>query len=346
MAKYVSLLLLLVWQTTSYAQLRVDLKADTNRIMIGDPIHLTCRIEAEKGVRFQYPQWGDTLSSHFEIWHTAKIDTLVRGNTSIYTQGLTVSSYDSGEFYIPPVHLDYFLPGDTSRHFVESDPIPVMVVQPQVDMSKGFMDIKEPLDAKFTIYEILPYLLGGILLLALMALLVIYILRRRKKKAATPKPEKPPLPPREMALQSLEELRLKKLWQQGKEKAYYTELVDILRTYLHDEFAIDSFEMTSDEILESIAPLGINREAVNKLKMSLGVADLVKFAKLKPAPMENDLALLNVVDFVKESFATKPQQSEQPAMPPQPVSGEHTVEIQTENKEVKEEVTPKEQKDV
>lgn len=340
-------MLLLVWHLTSFAQLSVGMKADTNRIMIGDPIRLTFQVQADEGVRFQYPRWEDTLSSHFEILHTAKIDTILRGKRTIFTQQLTVSSYDSGEFYIPPVHLDYVVQGDTSRHFKETDPIPIVVIQPQVDMSKGFKDIKQPLDAKFSIYEILPYLLGGILLLALVALLIVYILRRRKKKAALPKPKKPPLPPREMALQRLDELRLKKLWQQGKEKAYYTELVDILRAYLHDQFAIDSFEMTSDEILESIAPLGVNNEAVNKLKMSLGVADLVKFAKLKPTPMENDLALLNVIDFVKESYVSKvPATEEETAVSPVSAPADNKVQTQTENTKQKEEITSKAQEDV
>jgi hypothetical protein len=341
------LILLVLARMTGYSQVRSTMNADTNQLLIGDFLHLDFQLRCNKEAIVDYPMWNDTLSSHFDIIKTSKIDTLIQGDKLIYKQKLTVASYDSGEFYIPPVHINYQLPGDSVSHFTESDPIPVLVVSPPIDMSKGFVDIKKPLEAKFSIYEILPYILGGILVLALLVLLILYLRKKMKKKAAIPKPEKPPLPPREMAIKKLEELRLKKLWQQEKEKMYFTELVDILREYIHYQFNIDSFEMTSFEILEALNPLSINTEAMNKLKASLNIADLVKFAKFKPVPMENDLALLNIIDFVNESAFIKAREEEKKTEEKKEMAENPMAEEEKEKKvNEKEATTLKEEKDV
>jgi hypothetical protein len=106
-----------------------------------------------------------------------------------------------------------------------------------------------------------------------------------------------------MALQKLEELRLAKVWQQGRIKEYYTSLTDITREYFEGRYFFDAMEMTTDEILEALDRQNINKGAINKIKGAFELADLAKFAKALPTPLENDLCLNHCVDFVKE---TKP----------------------------------------
>ncbi len=312
--KYIiGLAILAVFYVNSFSQIRVNMQADTNQILIGDVIHLNFELIKDKEVKINYPAWGDTLSIHFEVLEIGSIDTLLDKDRLHLSQKLSVTSYDSGLFYVPPVHIDYLIQGDSVLHFVESDPIPIMVVAPAVDLQKGFIDIKKPLEAKFSILEILPYILGGILLLGLLVLVGIYVYKYFNKKTNQFKVDKPPLPPKEWAIKQLEELRLKKLWQQGKEKEYFTELVDIIREYIHYQFGVDSFEMTSEELKEGILSFNINMDAINKLSVSLEISDLVKFAKYKPTPLESDLALLNGIDFVNESTFAKKLEEEKKA---------------------------------
>ena len=47
----------------------------------------------------------------------------------------------------------------------------------------------------------------------------------------------------------------------------------------------------------------IGTEAYNKLKDTMEVADLVKFAKYNASNLENDIAMNNMTDFVNESYA-------------------------------------------
>ena len=59
----------------------------------------------------------------------------------------------------------------------------------------------------------------------------------------------------------------------------------------------------TDDILEEIKPLYFSTEAYNKLKDTMEVADLVKFAKYSATPLESDTCLNHMTDFVNESYA-------------------------------------------
>ena len=61
--------------------------------------------------------------------------------------------------------------------------------------------------------------------------------------------------------------------------------------------------MTTDDILEEIKPLHFPKETYDKLKNTMGVADLVKFAKYSASTLESDTALSSMTDFVNESYA-------------------------------------------
>ena len=61
--------------------------------------------------------------------------------------------------------------------------------------------------------------------------------------------------------------------------------------------------MTTDDILEEIKPLHFPKETYDKLKDTMEVADLVKFAKYSASTLESDTALNSMTDFVNESYA-------------------------------------------
>ncbi len=81
-----------------------------------------------------------------------------------------------------------------------------------------------------------------------------YFFAQAKKNQANPGFEKPKVPPYKTAIEQLEELRHKKLWQNGHVKAYYSEMTDIVRVYIENQFDVQAVEMTTDEILLGINP--------------------------------------------------------------------------------------------
>jgi hypothetical protein len=113
----------------------------------------------------------------------------------------------------------------------------------------------------------------------------------------------PVIPPYDKAVGNLENLRQQKLWQSGKVKEYFSSLTDIAREYIEGQFGVNAVEMTTDDILEEVKPLHFSQETYNKLKGTMEVADLVKFAKYSAANLESENAMNSMTEFVNESYA-------------------------------------------
>ena len=101
----------------------------------------------------------------------------------------------------------------------------------------------------------------------------------------------------------MKELDEKQLLQQNKIKIYYSELTDIVRTYIEKDIHIPALESTTNELIETIndfnesSKLGISKETIQQLKQVLQSADLVKFAKSKPIieDIKNDRNIVEVI---------------------------------------------------
>ena len=147
---------------------------------------------------------------------------------------------------------------------------------------------------------------GRWVLLALaIAALVFWFYRIVKKRRAEPKEkrQKPKLPPYELAMQQLNELESEKLWQEGQIKLYYSRLVDVLRIYLEREFAIKAMESTAAELSQKIRRFDFDK--MQNLQAMLTTSAMVKYAREKPLPEENERALELVRQFVEKTH--KPQ---------------------------------------
>ncbi len=187
----------------------------------------------------------------------------------------------------------------------------------------------------YTLGEILPWILLGLLLLAGIIFLVWYLRKRKKNQPLFARKPKPKLPPYQEAIQRLEEVRLARLWQAGKLKAYHTAITDIMRNYFARRFLFDAREMTTGEIMHNLGKETVNEDALAKARSAFELADLVKFARLKPSPLENDTSLNYCLDFINE---TKVVPQEEPVQ----TQGD---EAQAENKGQTEEKSQPENKE-
>jgi len=274
---------------------------DRDSIMIGDQFHYKMGINIPQGFIVAWPQLTDTISSNIEIIDYQDIDTSYLENTFILNRQFTLTSFDSGYFEIPSYTFKFRHEDDTIDFESNTLKHYIRVFTPAVDTSQAFKAIKGPISEPYTLREALPWIILALLLFVIVFLIIWFIQKRKKNRplfTARPKPE---LPPHIIAFQMLEELRLAKVWQSGRLKEYYTQLTDITRNYIEGRFLIDAPEMTTEEILEELKQKNINSEVADKLKSALQLADLVKFAKAKPTPLENDLCLNHCVDFVKET---------------------------------------------
>ena len=276
------------------------LSIDTNAMMIGDHVEMELGLTVPEDFLVIWPQFTDSLAPHIEIVNKSAVDSTRANNILTYKQNLTVTSFDSGYFEIPSLDFVFHHKNDTTKYTTSTRKLYLLVNIPVVDTSQAFKVIKGPVDEPYTWREILPWIVLGLAIIALVIFLVRYIIRRKKNLPVFVRP-KPVLPPHVLAINKLEELRLEKVWQNGNVKEYHTRLTDILREYLDNRYHFDAMEMTSDEIVEEIENQKVNKEAASKLKGLLHLADLVKFAKGQPTPLENDLCLTHGVDFVNET---------------------------------------------
>ena len=283
----------------------VNAKLDSTLMFIGGQMDLTLELNQPKDVFIKFPAYTDTITKSIEIVSATKIDTTVHDNNRLtLTKKYRITSFDSGLQYIPPIVFE--LAEDQVKKIYKTEAMALMVVNPfkNVDPKKGITDIKHPLDAPFVLAEIVPYLPWILLALAIIGVIIYLIYRYRKSKGSGEmvKRSKPKEPPHVIALRNLNRIKEEKLWQKNKVKKYHSELTDTIRQYIEDRFGVNAMEQTTDETLESMKRVELpDKEALNKLQQILEVADLVKFAKFRPLPDENELSMINALFFVNQT---------------------------------------------
>ena len=320
------------WQLVAGAQTEAIARLDTNSLLIGDQVPLEISFSCPADYQVIWPALRDTITGQIEVVKKSPIDSLVSSTTGTksFHQIVTITSFDSGYFPIPPIRFNYKKPGDTLTHFAETEAILLEVKTVPVNMEQEIKDIKEPFAAPFTFKEALPYILV-LLAIGVVVLLVMYYLKKRKKAEPVFRVvAKPTIHPHRIALDAFETLRYKKLWQSGQIKEYHTELVDIIREYLLGTFGIHALEYTSDEIMDAVNKTAANSQIKEKLRQTLSMADMVKFAKMQPLPIEHDASLNNAIDFVKETMH----------LTPAPVNGKEEITIKNEDQENEEKIVP------
>ncbi len=299
----------------------VTSQVEPDTVRIGDIFTYTIEVERDMAQVAEFPHYATTSEqgegvADVELVEDLPVDTLKREGRRLHLRKrYRMQVFDEGPIglgrgavlYADKNIVDTLYGGDSVYLFVAPIEIDSLAA------AQGLKPIKPQRDLPFKLGEIGGYLLWGLLALLLLALLVYLLLRllarMGKPVGALFKPT-PPLPPHVVAIRALEALHHRKLWQNGNFKLYYSELTDILRTYLVGRYAIGAMEMTSDEILASLRPLTeeeLPKKAAMDLTTILREADLVKFAKAEPSAEENETAYTKAYYFVEE---TKLQENE------------------------------------
>lgn len=299
------LLVLMLSFSSNGQNVKVTAKLDNTEIKIGQEVKLNLNIEyrVDNGTEMNiiWPEFTDTLRKEIEILNVSKIDTIVDKNDPYkFTQSRTINitSFDSGYWAIPPFR--FYLNNDTNA--ILTEPLLLQVNTISVDTTLAIKDIKPPYSQEYTWLDWIKDHMNYVWI-SLAAIVVILILIYVFIKVGRIKPpmviiEEPKIPAHVIALEKLDLLQNEKLWQQGKLKQYHSSLTDIVREYIENRFKIQALEQTTDEILFGLRNVAIDDESKTKLKQTLVLADLVKFAKEQPMQNENELSMSNTYDFI------------------------------------------------
>ena len=210
---------------------------------------------------------------------------------------LLLTSFDSG-YYKLPLMVALTPQGDTI--YLDSPFLDVTNIQ--IDTADFVMHpIKGQMRYPITFKELLPWIALGLVLIAAAYLLYRYIKYRRENKDFFGKSVIKD-PPHIIALRALDKLRSEKLWQNGKEKLFYTGITDTLREYIEARYKVSAMEKTSGEIMQSLQDKDIEEKYYRELDELFKTADLVKFAKYIPQVHENEEAIPVAVRFVNSTF--------------------------------------------
>jgi hypothetical protein len=279
---------------------RSELSSDS--LMIGDQITYTLRAEADREVDLKMPQIKDTLSKTLEVLSLLSSDTTVSDNRIVIQQDYLITGFDQGSQIVPSQEVVYHRGGtvDTAR----SMPLIINVYEPVVDTSQQIKPIKPPINTPVTFKEILPWVAGGLgvaLLIGTAVWLLVRFLKRRKDPEGTT--QKPLEPAHVIAFRELDRLKNEKIWTRGMVKQYYTRLTEITRHYIERQYDIPAMESTTEEILyafKRVNPDDLLLDGI--LKELLELADLVKFAREDPLPVDNQTNLSNAYIFVQKTY--------------------------------------------
>lgn len=294
--------LLLLTLSAQGQMIRVQSVLSRDSIMIGEQISYTLHVDAAGDVEFSLPVIRDTLSSQLEVISWLGSDTTISGDRTVVQQHYLITGFESGSHIVPAQEVLYRRGEvfDTAR----SMPLILDLYDPVVDTSQQIKAIKPPINTPLTFMEILPWAaagLGGILVTGLAIWLVGRYLKRKKHPEAFL--QKPKEPAHVIAFRELDELKEEKIWAKGQVKQYYTRLTEITRQYIERQYEIPAMESTTEEILHAFQRANPEDSILDEiLRDLLELADLVKFAKEDPLPVDNQSNLNNAYIFVQKTY--------------------------------------------
>lgn len=273
-------------------------------ILIGDHVEWVTKLKLPKGISARIDSMSGYVVPGVELIRPVTIDT-VRSNreyTDVVARAV-VTSFDSGSYVMPPVVI-WLYKGEEVVDTLRMKEVMLEVGTIPIDTATYQMaDIRGQIDYPVTFYEVMMWVVPGLALIGVIVLAVWLVLRRKRSHNGQEKLSGPKDPPHITALRELDRIGNARLWQNGKEKLYYTEISETLRVYIEGRFRIKTMERTSNEILSDLAKVEMAQEEYERVSGLFSVADLVKFAKYRASVQENEEALPNAVRFVNDTFS-------------------------------------------
>ena len=274
-------------------------------ILIGDQVDLIVNLQLNEGEGFLLAAPGDPLTYGVETVRPMTIDTLSmkRGKVEIEAR-MTLTSFDSGSYALPPLLAVIADAGGKMDSLLYRGPELYVNTVPIDTATYVIKDIKGQIKYPVTFRELLPWICLVLLIAALVYLICRIVKARRNNTTLFSKPVQKD-PPHIVALRNLEKIRKQKLWQNNKQKQFYTDVTDTLRTYIAERFDIVTMERPSTEMLDELKTKDVSAGDFDKISQLFSRADLVKFAKYEASADENEDAIPAAVQFVNSTYVSQ-----------------------------------------
>ncbi|MBS9463328.1 hypothetical protein KIM67_12995 [Flagellimonas sp. 389] len=259
---------------------KVKAEIDTTNIKIGEQIQYKITVETDSTDIVHFPE-GQTFSP-LETVDAIMMDTVKNKNKVTLQRVYALTQFDSGAYTIPQQRIAI-----NEQPFL-TDSFRIKVTDVAVDTTKQKMfDIKPLIQVEKSYANVWKTVVWIILVLVIIGGLLYWFFLR--KKPLTEEEKEALLPPYDRALLELKKLENSRYLIQDEYKKYYSELTDIVRSYLEEDVNISALESTTGqlmaklEMLKDAGELKLDDETLKQFQNILQTADLVKFAKSKPS---------------------------------------------------------------
>ena len=298
MKYFKTILLLLCVTAQAMAQVKVESAIDTPEILIGEQAHVTLNVTLRQGQHAALPEYeaGALLTPGVEVVEQGVVDTTLLDNQmQRLTRQYTLTSFDDTLYLLPS-----FKAVVEGKDYAAKQ-LALKVIMPDVDVEHPdqFFPFKGLQPNPFMWKEWVRPFWMGVIIIALCLLLFYLVIRLGDNKPIVARIRfvKKVLPHKK-AIGVINKLKAGSVNTASDQKAYYTTLVDTLRTYLQERFGFNAMEMTSSEIIERLSQEE-DPAKLAELRELFQTADLVKFAKYSTELNEKDRDLESVVEFIE-----------------------------------------------
>ena len=259
-------------------------EVDTTYIKIGEQINFKVTVETDSTSQVIFPE-GQTFSP-LETVEALKTDTVKKLDRITLQKIYALTQFDSGSYTLPRQQIMV----NGKPFFTDSVKIDVATV-PVDTLAQKMYDIKPLINVEKSNGHLWKILLWVLVVLLIAAGLLYWFVFRKKPLSEEEKVAL--LPPFDRAILGLKQLEKSKYLIQDDYKSYYSELTDIVRSYLEEDVHVTALESTTDQLIDKLemmkdaGQLKLDHETIQQFKKVLQTSDLVKFAKSKP---ENSVA--------------------------------------------------------
>ena len=300
MKRIVFLILLITSALRMFAQVSVEAEIDSIQIFVGQQAHVALKAVAKENSKVEFPQFKplEYITPGVEVLGSQELETHQEDNGYVTRTTLyTLTSFDDTLYYLPPMTVKV----DGKPYKSKSLALKVLTIEVDTTNVDQFFGPKDVQDNPFQWSDwSLPFWLSVLMLVLLAICYYLYLRMRDNKPIITHIRIVKRLLPHQKAMQQIEQIKADKMVTSENSKEYYTKLTDTLRKYIEERYGFNAMEMTSSEIIEKLTATQ-DEKALSELRHLFLTADLVKFAKYSTLINENDMNLVNAIDFINQT---------------------------------------------
>lgn len=311
-------IILTVCTLASMAQVSVEAKIDSLEMVIGQQTDVTVTVTAKEGDQVEFPNFKplQQIIPGVEIVESGPMTTSGKSDGScLFQRNYTLTSFDGKLYYLPPFAVK------VNGKEYKSKSLALKVLEIEVDTTNvdKFFGPKDVQDNPFSWQEWSVIFWLSLIMLAMISITYYLYLRLRDNKPIVAKIRIiKRLLPHQKAMKEIEAIKADKMVMSENQKEYYTKLTDTLRKYIEERYGFRAMEMTSSEIIDRLTETQ-DSQALDELRLLFNTADLVKFAKYSTLINENDMNLVNAIEFINktkvenqvEEIVEKPQMTQE-----------------------------------